>query len=49
MKKDMLLTYKNYLYALLWVKEFQNKYKDEILLKILKEELEEAKILRKNQ
>lgn len=38
-KKDLLITYKNYLYALIWSKEFGNKYKDEDMVNCLKSEL----------
>lgn len=39
MEKDMLITYKNYLHALILVKEFKNKYKDEDVLLVLGKEL----------
>lgn len=35
-KNDLLITYKNYLYALIWSKEFGNKYKDEDMVKYLR-------------
>lgn len=37
--KDILITYKNYLHCLQWIKEFGNKYGDEDVLLIFEKEL----------
>lgn len=47
--KDILITYKNYLYCLEWIREFGNKYGDEDVLHIFEEELKEAKNERHKQ
>lgn len=40
--KDIITTYKNYLYCLQWIKEFGNKYGDENVLPIFEEELKKV-------
>ena len=45
--KDLLILYRNYLYALQWAKEFGNKYGDEDTVKMYEEKLK--KVLRKNE
>lgn len=41
--KDILMMYKNYLYALQWAKEFGNKYGDEEAVKMYERQLRKAK------
>lgn len=43
--KDLLTTYKNYLYCLQWIKEYGNKYGDKDVLPVFEKEL--GKVLKK--
>lgn len=46
MTKDLLIIYRNYLFALQTIQEHGNKYGDEDVIKIYEEKLKKAKILK---
>jgi len=46
-KEDLLITYRNYLYALQEIQENGNKYGDKDVIKIYEEKLIKANILKK--
>ena len=46
MDKDLLVIYRNYLFALQTIQEYGNKYGDKEVIKIYEEKLKKAKILK---
>ena len=47
MNKDLLITYRNYLFSLQTIEEYGNKFGDEDVIKIYEEKLIKANILKK--